>query len=225
MQKKHTVLEKIGTILSVVFVLIIGLFLGNSISSNQIFKNNNIDLTKAEKFDITERPIIPPPPKYPYKHRFANFEKARTCLIKNVFYEGPRYFDGLEKRSGLSRYMLETEIAFERIRIINVTLNRMESEYYPDNVCAVVYQYKQFSWTLEKSKKNAVLSKKYAHNKWEQYNIKQIEQFVDRAMKDGFEDLTDGSLYYHTTWSNPWWKSSKQFKVASLWHHYYDNVK
>lgn len=38
-----------------------------------------------------------------------------------------------------------------------VTLNRVEHEYFPDNVCEVVYQRSQFSWTRNNS--NTIPSK------------------------------------------------------------------
>jgi spore germination cell wall hydrolase CwlJ-like protein len=33
--------------------------------------------------------------------------------------------------------------------VARATLNRVASKLYPDTICGVVYQYRQFSWTLE----------------------------------------------------------------------------
>ena len=36
-----------------------------------------------------------------------------------------------------------------QLAVAAVTLNRVNSEHYPDTICEVVYQYRQFSWTLK----------------------------------------------------------------------------
>lgn len=149
-------------------------------------------------------------------------KKQKDCLIKNVFYEGPRYYPGMEKVLGVSKQKLLEDIAFERIKIINVTLNRVKSKNYPDTVCDVVYQHKQFSWTLDKSKlSKKSLNQQFKWDKIELDNIKVIEKFADRALGQGFEDLTKGAMYYHTHAVDPYWSGSKKYVFSSRWHKYY----
>lgn len=176
-------------------------------------------------YEITE--YIPEPPKMPeWKNKYSNYNKQKSCLIRNVFYEGPRYFNGMEDKSVYKDYnkiQLLEHIVKERIKIVNVTMNRVESDLYPDSLCEVIYQYKQFSWTLQKDKKWANLKSKYRYNSTELANIEDIERLVDYAMRYQFEDITNGALYYHTHWVSPYWKSSKTHLVSSLWHKYYNN--
>ena len=61
------------------------------------------------------------------------------CLVKNVYYEARG----------------EQKLGKEAVAI--VTLNRVRHPKYPKSICAVVYQKKQFSWTIKppKAKINA----------------------------------------------------------------------
>ena len=54
---------------------------------------------------------------------------AATCLALNVYFEA------------------RSEPMIAQFAVAQVTMNRVASEKYPDNVCDVVWQKKQFSWT------------------------------------------------------------------------------
>ena len=49
-----------------------------------------------------------------------------------------------------------------QIAVINVVLNRVKSDLYPDNIVEVVYQNKQFSWTLNDDRVSILLKEKKA---------------------------------------------------------------
>lgn len=65
--------------------------------------------------------------RLPTKHEFQ-------CLVKNVYYEARG-----ESKQG-------------KIAVATVTLNRVKHPSYPKSICGVVYQNKQFSWTIKPSK-------------------------------------------------------------------------
>jgi len=65
----------------------------------------------------------------PVQQGAAYTELEVGCLALNIYYEARG-----ESRSG-------------QLAVASVTLNRVRSTRYPDNVCAVVWQPRQFSWT------------------------------------------------------------------------------
>src|ERR1035437_6116359 len=77
-------------------------------------------------------------PQIAIKEKPRHADQAEMiCLAKNIFFEAR----GTDEP--------------ERIRIINVTTNRVESDKFPrDTYCGVVYQHAQFSWTLNLRKHN-----------------------------------------------------------------------
>lgn len=67
------------------------------------------------------------------KSEFIATNKDITCLAKNIYMEARgEPIDG-------------------QIAVATVTLNRVKSPLFPDNVCDVVYQKAQFSWTLKQN--------------------------------------------------------------------------
>ena len=69
----------------------------------------------------------PAAPKLPSKKEF-------TCLVKNVYYEA------------------RGESPQGKQAVAKVTLNRVKHKAYPKSICGVVYQKRQFSWTIKPSK-------------------------------------------------------------------------
>ena len=55
--------------------------------------------------------------------------QAILCLAMNVYFEA------------------RSEDMLGQLAVAEVTLNRVESERYPDTICDVVWQRRQFSWT------------------------------------------------------------------------------
>lgn len=75
-----------------------------------------------------------------------------------------------------------------------VTMNRVKSGNYPQSVCGVVYQNRQFSWTRSK-RAPSTLPKKIvdiAHQYVVQYNPR-------------YMDVTQGATSFHTTSIRPSW--------------------
>lgn len=58
--------------------------------------------------------------------------KERDCLTKNIYYEA-----GVEHTNG-------------KYAVAHVTINRLKTGQWGNDICAVVYAKKQFSWTLQK---------------------------------------------------------------------------
>ena len=113
------------------------------------------------------------------------------CLAMNIYHEARG----------------ETEKG--KLAVAAVTMNRVASKYYPNTVCEVVWQRKQFSWTQLKTKYHVVKDTKA----W--INAVEIAQlFIDGGSWPGVGDAT----HYHTVAVSPNWKDDNQL-VAQVGNH------
>jgi len=110
-----------------------------------------------------------------------SLESSIDCLAKNIYFEA-------RSQSIKGQYA----VGF-------VTINRLKSGKYANSICGVVYQYKQFSWTLAKD-----LVVNYKGEAWER--AKNIAKSVLKYPK--LYDHTKGALFYHTTTTKPTWSTN-----------------
>ena len=93
-----------------------------------------------------------------------------------------------------------------QLAVASVVLNRVESPRWPDNVCDVVFQTKQFSFTHDGKSDNY---KKYASNKTEGQAIEVAETIAQEVLDGNRLGLT--STHYHTVNVNPFWAKLYHF--------------
>ena len=104
-------------------------------------------------------------------------KKHVECMAKNIYYEA------------------RSEPIEGQIAVAHVTMNRVAHSEWPDNICDVVYEPKQFSWThlikdqTPKSGKSWEMAKVIARD----------------VMIGNVEDPTKGAVYYHANYVNPNW--------------------
>lgn len=111
------------------------------------------------------------------------------CLAKNIYYEA----------RGES---IEGQIA-----VAQVTMNRVASGAFHSTVCGVVYAYKQFSWTLDNTRKIR--------------DRKAWEASVDLAVAVLTRSIplpNFSALYFHTKQVRPHWNRNKRV-VAVIGNH------
>jgi spore germination cell wall hydrolase CwlJ-like protein len=113
---------------------------------------------------------------------------ALLCLALNIYYEA------------------NTEPLEGKYAVALVTLNRVNSEIYPNKVCTVVYQPYQFSWTLEQ---------KPAPSGPGWLEAKRVAKVV---LKGWVPDITDGATHYHNDTVKPKW-SHKLKKIKTIGKH------
>jgi spore germination cell wall hydrolase CwlJ-like protein len=134
----------------------------------------------------------------------ADRERELKCLAQNIYYEA-----GYEPFEG-------------KVAVAQVTLNRMESGKFPDDVCGVVYQKNaiygsticQFSWycnqpALRKPTNPAAFNESMAVAK--------------KVLLEGFRlDGLKNAMYYHADYVSPKWGKEK---IATIGRHifYSDN--
>jgi spore germination cell wall hydrolase CwlJ-like protein len=123
------------------------------------------------------------------------------CLALNMFFEARN-----EPMSGQQM-------------VAEVTLNRVASSAYPDNVCDVVWQRKQFSWTHDGIHDDPTRMSYLDRLAWA--NIKKAAVIILSSPED-YTPQT-GATHYHAEYVKPYWASSMKYlgKVGS--HLFYKN--
>lgn len=115
------------------------------------------------------------------------------CLALNIYHEA------------------RGEEVIGQIAVAQVTMNRVEHSYFPNTVCDVVYQSKQFSWThdgLSDTPSDAV--------SWER-----AQSIAETVYVGEEDDPTAGALFYHADWVNPSWARKMDFYTQIGVHKFY----
>lgn len=158
----------------------------------------SVPMEQTKKFQIiqTAEASIP-------KKEIKINDRDLTCMTRNLFYE--------------ARGTSEAELT----RVANVVLNRKKSNKYPSDICSIIYQPYQFSWTLDTVKANTPISELYSHSPSEMKAFERAKQIAIKALKDELPDLTQGAMWYHTHAVYPRWRFKKDVSVESSWHKFY----
>lgn len=119
---------------------------------------------------------------------FADIARDISCLAKNIYFEARNQSHDGQKA-----------VAF-------VTLNRVKSTQYPNDICEVVWQYRQFSWTVDdrvdqprdiRSFKIATVMALYVYTKY-----------------GTIPDPTKGAIMYHANYVDPYWRHD--YKLSTI---------
>ena len=123
--------------------------------------------------------------KYDSKREFSITKREINCLNLSGWHEA--------RNQGLLGLMA----------VAKTTLNRARMEGWPPDVCAVIMEPKQFSWTsLPKHKKQIKLKNNIDK---QSYSLVQLATQLSIAAEMMQIDFMNGATYYHTTSVNPTW--------------------
>lgn len=132
----------------------------------------------------------------------AEVEKSLDCLAMNVYREaGHESFEG-------------------KVAVAQVTLNRVNSNKFPRDVCAVVYQKSrftervicQFSWYCDSKHRNRPVDEEAYEESYKVAKMVFLEDFRLESIKD--------ALYYHADYVHPNWKLKRITKIGT--HIFYE---
>lgn len=123
-------------------------------------------------------------------------QRELNCLARNIYYEaGNEPFEG-------------------KVAVAQVTLNRVNHDEFPDDICQVVYQKNifysrtvcQFSWYCDRQALVRPIDK-------QSYDESMI--VAKKVLLEGFRlpGLTD-ALYYHANYINPNWRKKRITRVG-----------
>ena len=87
------------------------------------------------------------------------------------------------------------------VAVSQVVINRVKDKRWPDTICEVVWQNKQFSWTHDGKSDRIPLASTYQRRLW----MKSVYMFLIAHTE---EDVTNGATHYHSIKVDPWWASS-----------------
>ena len=117
------------------------------------------------------------------------------CLAMNIYHEA------------------RGEPVVGQIAVAQVTMNRVEHNYFPDTVCSVVWDEDQFSWT------NDGRSDRIRDNR--AYSV--ALNIAETVYHDEEDDPTEGSLFYHATYiSPPFWTRHMEVSAEIGIHVFYN---
>ncbi len=97
-------------------------------------------------------------------------------------------------------------------------LNRAQSKRFPDGVCAVVQQYKQFSYRNRLKNRKQILAPVPKAAEWQKYTL--VSQIAWEVASGNFQKtIPDAVLWYHNSSVNPEWNARmKRVIVAGSKH-------
>jgi len=121
------------------------------------------------------------------------YSKQAKCLADNLHYEARG-----ESLAGIRA-------------VANVVLNRVASKRWPNSICKVVYQSKQFSWANDYRARNPRLVA---------YTQK-VQRVVSRAISVRLKDNTRRSTHYHTLAVYPRWAGRLEMTEVIGFHVFY----
>ena len=125
---------------------------------------------------------------------------AVTCLALNVFFEARH------------------ETITGQIAVAEVTLNRVADKRYPNNVCDVVWEKNQFSWTHDGKHDDPTRMSYLDQRAWE--SIVELSEDI----LDG-QDILLGlsSTHYHSVEVSPFWTKHYELDGRVGNHIFYTN--
>jgi N-acetylmuramoyl-L-alanine amidase len=176
----------------------VAVFVGNVIYAQ--YEDNRISTIENKVASIHEdvqiiKTIIVEQSASPIKYTAKEFD----CMTRNIYYEA-----GIEPTVG-------------KIAVAQVTLNRVKSGYWGNNICKVVYAKDQFSWT--KDKRRAWLQNKGAN--WEE-----SKQTATQVLSYGMRvKPLKKALFYHASYVSPNWRDNKRKIMKIGTHIFYTQAK
>jgi spore germination cell wall hydrolase CwlJ-like protein len=124
-------------------------------------------------------------------------ERQLSCLAKNIYYEaGNQPFEG-------------------KVAVAQVTINRVNSGQYPDDICKTIYQKNvvyekvlcQFSWVCDR-----VTLARPVHGG----NYKESMEVAKKVLLEGFRlPSLEKAMYFHGDYINPGWKRERVAKIGN----------
>lgn len=114
--------------------------------------------------------------------------EQQRCMAMNIYHES------------------RGEVLEGQIAVAHVTANRVNHKQWPNTICEVVYQDKQFSWThliKDQTPKNNKL--------WNQALVIARDVMIGNTV-----DPTNGSVFYHANYVNPSWAKQSSLDVSKV---------
>lgn len=116
----------------------------------------------------------------------GSLDEEMQCLAGTVYFES------------------KSESLQGQLAVARVVLARVESSRFPDSICGVVFQRRQFSF-IRGGKMPPIRT---GHRQWR--NAVAIAKI---AMNDGWESSVEGALFFHARYVSPGWRLTRMAAV------------
>jgi N-acetylmuramoyl-L-alanine amidase len=126
----------------------------------------------------------------------AEVERELECMTRNIYFEAA------------------TEPAEGKLAVAQITMNRVASDRFPNDVCAVVYQKTrfsertvcQFSWYCDESMQR----RRVVEDLW-----LESRTAAKKVMLEGWRlPSLERSMYYHADYVDPRWRLDRVVKIG-----------
>ena len=134
-----------------------------------------------------------------------------SFLLQNPFEVGPDQIniDDLQCMTMNIYHEARGEPVQGQIAVGNVVINRVDDPAYPNTVCGVIYQNKQFSWYSDG--KPDTIHYKGAFKEAAELSLMLLAGYID--------DNTDGALhYYNPNEASPKWANTYDYRIVYANH-------
>ncbi len=132
------------------------------------------------------------------------------CLAKNIYFEA-----GNQPLAG-------------KVAVAQVVLNRIEHSSYPDDICGVVYQSKEYytSWTGKTQPKLGMCQFSWycdgrSDEPLDTKTWLSSYEIASQVMMGKFPDITEGATHYHADYIYPYWADTLNETVQITDHIFY----
>jgi len=137
---------------------------------------------------------------------------AVMTVLSNAYtldFEKTDHADRQEVYCGAQNVYFESrgEPGLGMVAVSQVVLNRVKDKRWPDTICDVVWQHKQFSWTHDGKSDRIPLGGTYQKRLW----MKSVYMFLIAHTE---KDVTNGATHYHSVGVDPWW--AKHMAVTAI---------
>jgi len=140
-----------------------------------------------------------------YADKAKDDVKQIKCLAQNIYFES----------RGES---MEGQFA-----VAAVTMNRVKSKKYPNSVCEVVWQRRQFSWTHD-GKSDRPRDRKAWQQATTLADFIYKKYYLFQAISNDAWDITRGALHYYSSYiSEPHWAGSMSVSAKIGRHIFLNN--
>lgn len=126
-------------------------------------------------------------------------DEETYCLAQNMFFEA------------------RSESLEGQLMVAAVTINRANHKKFPNSICGVVWQKRQFSWTHDGKSDNPAKMGGIDRAQW--FSIIQIAELILRE-PNHLLPKTD-ALFYHATYSKPIWRHKLTYIKTVGKHRFY----
>lgn len=116
-------------------------------------------------------------------------QEELDCLAQNIYFEA------------------RNQETIGMVAVGEVTLNRVASSKYPNTICEVVWEPKQFSWTHD-GKSDKMKNKK----------ARQKAYLIAYAVLHIDYNLTNGATHYHAIYVDPFW-ADENYRITQVEDH------